>query len=255
MATLLEYLPGGYLFLSGNEAFSGGVVALPGFEIVRVTLHSPIPYQPGFTMIENHLKAQGRPIAALCGVELRSPRPFSFAEFADFNLVYQSLLSERGLMVQEQCPIARTNVAPAFRPPAEPVLYAFSYTVPVMETAGHGSTTFVVSGAGEVRQRTIAPETIVRFGETSAEAVREKAAQVMHIMCTRLSRLNVTWAEVMEASIYTVHPMQSFLVTEILDVIGQASVHGVHWYYSHPPVKGLEFEMDIRGVRREFRLD
>jgi hypothetical protein len=64
----------------------------------------------------------------------------------------------------------------------------------------------------------------------------------------------VTWAEAMAASIYTVHPLQSFLVSEILDVIGQASIHGVHWYYSHPPVQGLEFEMDLRGVRRELRL-
>jgi hypothetical protein len=32
-------------------------------------------------------------------------------------------------------------------------------------------------------------------------------------------------------------------------------VHGVHWYYSHPPIQGIEFEMDIRGVRREIRLE
>jgi hypothetical protein len=250
--SLIENAAGGYAFLSGIDPFSSGVVALPGFEIVRATLHTPLPYQQGIALVEEHLAAQGRPVAALCGVELRVPRPFSFEAFDTFNQEYQQMLAGRGLLTDGHNPVTRTNVAPAVRPPALPVLYAFSYTVP--HDAAAASPTFVIGGAGEVRTWNLSQEAVVRYGDTSIEALREKAAQVMKIMSSRLERLSVTWAAAMEASIYTVHPLQPFLVTEILEVIGQASVHGVHWYYSHPPVEGLEFEMDIRGVRRETRL-
>jgi hypothetical protein len=251
--TRIENPAGGYQFLPGIEPFSSGVVALPGFEIVRVTLQSPLPYVQGFALIERHLAAQGRPRAALCATELRAPRPYSFAEFAAFNQDYQQIIAAWGLLVDGQNPVARTNVAPAVRPPAEPVLYAFAYTMP--QPAAPPAPTFIVGGAGELRRWEHTPDAVVRYGETSVEALREKAAQVMHIMSRRLEGLHVTWASAMEASIYTVHPLQPFLVTEILDVIGQASVHGVHWYYSHPPVEGLEFEMNILGVRQERRLD
>ncbi len=251
--TLIPNEAGGYHFLRGMDAFSEGVVALPGYEIVRVTLHNPRPYQQGLDIIERHLTAQGRPLAALCATELRSPRPFSFAGFAAFNQEYQQALSRWDLLVEGQNPIARTNVAPAVRPPTEALLYAFSYTRPTHET--DAPATFVVAGAGELRSRELAPENIVRFEETSPDALREKAAQVMYIMSQRLNGLRVAWTNAMAAFIYTVHPLQPFLVTEILDIIDQACVHGVHWYYSRPPVEGIEFEMDIRALRHEIRLE
>ena len=40
----------------------------------------------------------------------------------------------------------------------------------------------------------------------------------------------------------------------ILGVAGAAAVHGVRWYPSHPPIVGLEYEMDMRGVAREWLL-
>ena len=30
---------------------------------------------------------------------------------------------------------------------------------------------------------------------------------------------------------------------------------GVRWYYSRPPVKDIEFEMDLRGVVRDVVID
>jgi hypothetical protein len=36
--------------------------------------------------------------------------------------------------------------------------------------------------------------------------------------------------------------------------MGASAVHGLHWFYSRPPIVGLEFEMDLRGVRREERV-
>jgi hypothetical protein len=249
---LMQNQAGGYQFLPGSNAFSSGIVALPGFEVVRVHLRHPLPYQRGFDLIVRHLETQGRSRAALCAIELRTPKPFSFVAFTAFNQEYWQFLTDWHPPWAQQNPLARTNVVPGVRPPDEPVLLAFSYTVPGIDTSM--PSTFIISGAGEVRNQTLAPANIVRYGEISIEALREKAAQVMYIMTTRLQKLNLSWAEAMAASVYTVHPLQPFLVSEILNVIDHASIHGVHWYYSRPPVEGLEFEMDIRSVRREIQL-
>jgi hypothetical protein len=84
--------------------------------------------------------------------------------------------------------------------------------------------------------------------------MREKAAYVMAVMQARLSGLGGTWADVTAVGVYTVHPLEAFLATEILAPMGPAAIHGVHWYLSHPPIAGLAFEMDLRGVRREVRV-
>lgn len=65
-------------FLPGIAPYSCGVVSAPGFEVAHATLHRPEPYLQGFGVIERHLVSEVRPKAALCGVELRSPRPFTF---------------------------------------------------------------------------------------------------------------------------------------------------------------------------------
>jgi hypothetical protein len=94
----------------------------------------------------------------------------------------------------------------------------------------------------------------VRPDETSPDAMREKASYVMSVMQARLTGLGGTWSDVTAVGIYTPHPLESFLATEVLAAMGPAAVHGVHWYLSHPPIAGLAYEMDLRGVRRELRL-
>ena len=44
------------------------------------------------------------------------------------------------------------------------------------------------------------------------------------------------------------------LVEEILRPAGAAAIHGVRWFPSRPPILGLEFEVDLRGVLRELVL-
>ena len=85
---------GGYRFLPGISAFSSGTVAMPGHEIVHVTLTSPLPWRDGFAWIDRHLRVENRPRTALCGIELRSPQPFTFDGFAEFNEGYRGLLKE-----------------------------------------------------------------------------------------------------------------------------------------------------------------
>ena len=123
-------------------------------------------------LLQQHLSTLGRPRAALCGIELRSPAPFSFDGFAAFNEGYRSLLADWGLLVAGDNPIPRTNGAPIAAAPAEPSLYAFAYTVPGATPAP----TFIVAGAGEMGDRARGAEGIVRHGDTSAEGMREKAA-------------------------------------------------------------------------------
>ncbi|PYN38440.1 MAG: hypothetical protein DME01_02250 [Candidatus Rokuibacteriota bacterium] len=242
-----DVVAGNYRFLPGIAPFSSGVAAAGGFQVVHATLRAPIPWRDGFALIDRHLRAEGRPRAALCAIELRSPAPFTFDGFDAFNAGYQALLKEWNLLVDGANPIARTNVAPVAGAPPEPSLYGFGYTVP-------GATqrpTFIVAGAGEMRERGVGVEGIVRHGETSAAAMREKAAHVMRIMQARLQGLGGAWSDVTTIDIYTVQPIEPFLADTVLAPAGAAAIHGVRWFPSRPPVIGLEYEMDLRGVARE----
>jgi hypothetical protein len=254
VAASIALLPGpdpSYRFLPGGEPYSSGVVAAPGWEVVHVTLQTAVPWRQGFVAIERHLGTLGRPRTALCAVELRIPTPLTFAGFADFNRGYRALLGEWGLLVDGRNPVARTNVAPVVGPPAEPSLYAFSHTV---AADAPGRPTFVAAGSGELRPGPASRASVVRPDETSPEAMREKAAHVMGVMQARLDGLGAAWADVTSVGIYTAHPLESFLATEVLAAMGPAAIHGVHWFLSHPPIAGLAYEMDLRGVRREVRL-
>lgn len=248
---LIPSRDGSYRFLPGIDPYSSGVVATPGYEVVHATLQSPVPYRDGFDLVERHLAARGRPRTVLCAIELRVPAPLTFAGFGEFNRGYREILTAWGLLVDGQNPIARTNVAPVVGPPVEPSLYAFSYTVP---GGPGGPATFVVAGSGELRDRSMEAQGIVRPGETSTDALREKAAYVMGVMQARLRGLGTAWSGVTAVDVYTPHPIEAFLATELLGVMGPAAAHGVHWFLSHPPIAGLEYEMDVRGVRQEIRL-
>jgi hypothetical protein len=245
---LLPNLRGNYSFLPGIEPFSSGVIASRGYEIIHVTLDRLPPYREGFEIIDAHLRAEKRPRTALCGIELRSPVPFTRAGFTEFNAGYQALLEDWNLKVGGHNPIARTNVAPQRHPPEEPVLFAFSYTAP----AGHDMRrTFVVAGAGEFRAGSLEQAEVVRGGETTPDAMREKAAHVMATISRRLAGLGVGWSEVTTLDLYTVQPIEAALGPVMLDGIGSAAIRGLRWYHARPPIVDLEFELDARGVRIE----
>jgi hypothetical protein len=249
---LLDNPKGNYRFLTGIAPYSSGAIAMPEYEIVRAVFRRPPPYRQGFERMAQYLAEQERARQAVCGIELRSPRPFTFEGFADFNQGYLDILAAWDIPVDGHNPVARTNVAPEVGAPHEPVLYAFSYTVP-----SHASEppTFVIAGAGDLAGGNLSPEAIVRGGEISAEAMRQKARHVMGIMQTRLSGLGATWSAITAVDIYTVHPLHTFLPDVILESMQQAAIQGIHWFYSRPPVVGLEFEMDMRGVNHEIRLN
>ena len=245
---LIDHPSGNYRFLPGIAPYSCGVVSSPGFEIVYVTFQQPPPYRQGFERIAEFLKGAARPQVALCGISLRSPRPYSFQGFADFNFAYAEVLKSWGVFVSGVNPIARTNVAPRIDPPVEPVLYGFSYTRPCSADL---PPTFVVAGAGELPEGILTREGIVACGDTSASGLAIKARFVMDLMESRLRLLGADWPHVNTTNVYTVHSLAPLLPEVILGRIGTSNIRGVHWHYSRPPIEEIEFEMDFRGTGTE----
>lgn len=248
MAGTETFEPGGYRYVPGPFQYSGGVAALPGLVIERARFAEPPPLEEGFAAIERHLAALGRDPVAFCACELRSPAPFSEQGFRDFNRVYVGTLERWGIVRADTNPVARSNVCPAVDPPAEPVFHAFSYTLPSPAAAsGPG---FVVSGSAEVPEgRANYRDHIVRRGETSGDAILEKARFVLDAMEGRMEALGAGWGSVTATQVYTVHDLHPFLGDEI--VARGAAPFGLTWHYARPPVEGLEYEMDVRGVATE----
>jgi len=249
---LVDHPTGNYRFLPGIMPYSCGAVSSPAFEIVHVTFQRPIAYRIGFERIAQFLDERRRPRTALCAISLRSPRPYTFQGFADFNTEYTSILDRWGVFVSGINPIARTNVAPVIDPPSEPVLYGFAFTQP---TSGNEPATFVVAGAGELPEGILSRDAIVALGDTSSGGLFIKARFVMDLMESRLRGLGRTWEAVSKANIYTAHSIAELLPTVILRRMGTAAIHGVHWHFSQPPIEDIEFEMDLRGTRTELRCD
>jgi hypothetical protein len=246
----IENRDGGYSFLKGISPYSAGVMASHGFDIAHMRLESALPLERGFEAVEQYLESQRRPRRALCAVELRSPRPFTFKGFQDFNERYVAILKRWGILLDGVNPVARTNVAPAAESLAEPVLYGFSITVP----ADSPRPAFIVAGAGELPEGSLDPHDVVRRGEASADALREKVRFVMGLMSARLAGLGVSWAQVTSTQIYTVHDIHPLLAQEILGPMDGAARCGVNWHYARPPIESIEYEMDLRGCRRELIL-
>jgi len=249
--SLIEQPFGDYRFLPGIAPYSCGVVATSGFEIVHATLQRPVPWREGFERIAGHLAGEKRPKAALCGIELRSPRPYTFAGFAEFNRGYALVLESWGLFVNGINPIPRTNVAPAVAAPAEPVLYGFSYSRPADQRS---PPTFIIAGGGELPEGILEHESIIAVGDTSPSGLERKATFVMDLMESRLRGLGADWSMVTNVDVYTVHSIEPLLPRVILGRTGAAAIHGVQWHYSRPPIEAVEFEMDVRGVGTEVRV-
>jgi hypothetical protein len=246
---LIDNPAGNYAFLAADDPYSAGVVAQPGYEIVRVVLKEAIPYRKGFDLISEYLEKQSRPRSALCNVELRSPYPATFDGFASFNDAYRSLLDSWDLLVGDMNPIARTNVVPALHSPSEPALYAFGYSTPSAKS--NGERTFVVSGAGELLDSDLNSKKITRAKDTSEDAIREKANCVLEILQSRLKQMGVKASSVTAVNVYTVHNIFPHLEPTILMALPQASFHGLRWHFARPPVLDIEFEMDVRGIQAE----
>lgn len=241
------FAPGNYRFVPGVFQYSAGVAAEPGFALRRVRFRKPVPLAEGFARIEGLIRAAGRPPAAFAACELRSPGQFTEDGFRRFNELYVETLARWGIYDGKTNPVARSNVCPELGAPAEPSFHAFAFTVAANAGA---APSFVVAGSGECPEgRGNYRDHIVRRGETSAEALTEKARFVLDEMERRMAALGFAWADATAAQIYSVHDIHPFLAGEI--VRRGAAAHGATWHYCRPPVVDLEYEMDCRGLAEE----
>ncbi len=243
MHQLTEFSEGGFSFLRGVFPYSQGVIAASGFAIERARFARPVPVAEGFRRIAAHLESLGRPKTAFCACELRSPRPFSFSGFGEFNQGYVAVLRDWGLVRDGLNAVARSNVAPEFDPPAEPAFHAFSYTVP----QDRACSSFVVAGSGEWPEGGRFPEDIVARGNVSESGMRAKSDWVLATMRDRMRGLGATAADATITQVYTVHDIHP-LMPAIVRLAPRASLC---WHFCRPPIEGLDYEMDLRAVNLE----
>jgi hypothetical protein len=245
MATA-DFALGGYRYIPAVFQYSGGVAAQSGFEIQRIRFAAPMPLVEGFRRIEDLIGEAGRPLTSFCACELRSPAPFTDTGFRAFNEVYVVTLEKWGIYQGGRNPVARSNVCPEIDPPSAPCFHAFSFTVP----SAAARPTFVVAGSGEAKEGGGAyGERTVRHGENNPDAMREKARYVLGEMERRLALLGFGWSDTTATQVYTVYDLFPFLGDEI---VRRGAAHaGLTWHFARPPVHGLDYEMDCRGVARE----
>lgn len=248
MADTTVFAQGGYRYLPFRFQYSSGVAAQPGYAIERATFAKPLPLADGFRAVEDYLAERGRPPTAFCACELRSPAQFTEAGFIAFNEHYCETLARWGIYdpASRINPVARSNVCPEIGATTDPCLYAFSYTV----EAASSRPTFVIAGSGEAPGGQGAYDSfIVRRGETTPDAMADKARAVLGEMERRMGLLDAQWGHTTAVQVYTVHAIHGFLGSEI--VTRGAARNGVIWHYARPPVIDLEYEMDTRCVVAE----
>ncbi len=246
MTTVTDLAAGGYKYIPAVFQYSGGVAALPGFEIERVRFLRPIPLAQGFRQIAQYITERGRPLQAFCACELRSPAPWDDAGFRAFNEAYVPTLAQWGLYDGKINPVARSNLSPPIDPPSQESFHAFSFTV----ESSSAARTFVNSGGAEARP---GPEPYrertIRHGETTADAMTEKARFVIAEQERRMTLLGFGWRDTTATQVYTVHDIHPFFADEL---VRRGAAHlGLTLHYHRPPLRDLDYEMDCRRVLTE----
>ena len=243
-----DFAAGNYSFIPAVFQYSSGVAAHPDFEIERVRFDEPVPLADGFALIARYIEGADRPLTSFCACELRSPAAVDEAGFRRFNEHYVRTLVDWGIFdgVGTDNPVARSNVCPEMDPPSEPSFYAFSLTRPRL---GAGPS-FVIAGGAESREGPGSyPERIVRYRETTPDAIGEKVSFTVGAMEARMAAFGHGWKDTTATQVYTVHDFHSVVVETL--VSRGAARSGLTWHFARPPVVDLEFEMDCRRVMRE----
>lgn len=239
---------GNFRFTKGSAFYASAVIADPGFEIVRAVFENPVPLAAGFDAIQNEIKRRGRPVQALCGLELRAPAPYlNRPLFMEFNSMYVDRLRSLDLLVDGLVPVTRANLAVPDASVKEQCVYAFLYTAP----SNVNRPTFATSAAADLRHKPDGTVENVAAGDTSEEGLREKVSFVARVVDGKLQEIGASWDLATQIRIYTVHQIGALFPEVILPLAGSGARHGLTWYYVRPPVEGLEVEIDVRGVLQE----
>lgn len=230
---------GGFRFLGApGLPFSSGVVADEGFDIERVVLQPVLPLERGFRMVQRYLEEAGRPMQALCGMELRIPAPLSRDGFDDFNRAYIEVLDGWDLRVDGMLAPARTNVAPVDGSISEPSLFAFSFTA-AHEPALPGA--FLMAGVPEADEMTVGAEAGLR--------------SIVSVLGNRMESLGVRWDGATAANFYAAQDWADAVASSLLPAFGDASrAVQLTWVAALPPVVPYQFEVDVRRCGKELAV-
>jgi hypothetical protein len=216
---------GSYVFVPiEGRPFSAGVSVDDGFDLVHCTFRRPLPLDAGLAAAARAVKAAGRPVLAIAGIELRIPEQLTDEAFAAFNSAYASRLSAIGLEVDEMVPAGRTNVVPLVGMVSEPSVHGFSYTLP---GTGHRRA-FLISG----------------IAHTTLEPILEGIAE-------RMGSFDRSWDEVTAIQFYGAADVSGELVERVLRSAGLAASGGIRWFPALPPTRALALEIDVRSAGTE----
>ena len=244
---LLDNEAGGYRVLPAGQVFCGGVIPMPGREIVHAMIRPFMPLNDTWGFIEAYLKALGLPIRALCGMELRIPQQLTLDGFRAFNAPYAEQLRKWDLILGNYSAVCRTNVVPALDPPKEPSVHAFSYCAPSSSTG----TTFCVSGTADIDVR----GKIVAEGDVSPAGMRKRLEHCIEVTTERLAMLELDWSAATHIDLCVVRDIPGLMEAVVVPGLQGAAARGVRVHFARPPIIGAEVELECRGVRRELVLN
>ena len=235
---------GGFRYLdAGIDFASPAVAALPGFAIERALLPATDDVEESYAAVRRALEQAARPMSALCGLELHSPKATPIGEFDEYSRFYLGKLDAWGILKHDKTsPLARTNVVPVVSVAPYPVVVACSYTVP----APNDTVDFVTAGTPEKPEGASHPEGIVRPGQSSDDALLEKILCVTDVLEGRVERVGGLWDETAEFHFYSAHPTAFNRQRNVLRERGRLPRHGMTDHFAQPPVDDLELEADVR---------
>lgn len=118
-----------------------------------------------------------------------------------------------------------------------------------MPAANTFASDFATSGAAEWPDPPRYRDNIVRLGETSPDALRDKLRFALGDLESRFEIMGLGWRDVTSMRLYTVHDMHAALLSEAAP--RGALTAGLEWHFVRPPVVDLEIEIDARRVSRE----
>jgi hypothetical protein len=240
----------GYGFLAGQtHPFSQGIACLGGYVLTRVRFRTPPPLAEGLARAASFIQAQGRPLSALAACELRSPAQMSLSDFAAFNRQYVDLLRANGFPSEAPFPMARSNVAPVYAPPATNTLFAFTFAAATDKAHASARSDFLISGKAEIVEGP--SRGIVAEGDASGAGTEKKASYVLEGLRERVQQLGCNWADITGIQAYTARTIEPVL--PLLHRLGLAAV-GLTLHPAYPPVAPYEFEADVRSVSLERAL-
>lgn len=240
---LLDNPAGGYRVLPAGGVFCGGVIPLEGYEIVHVLLQPWIPLDRAWSFIESYLKGLGRPVQALCGMELRIPRQLTLEAFRAFNRPYAEQLAKWNLMLGPYSAVCRTNVVPALDVPSEPSVHAFSCCLP---SDAKGST-FCVSGTADIDAR----GQIIAAGDVSPAGMKQRLQYCVEVITERLAMLELDWSDATHIDLCVVEDIPGSMASVVVPGLQGAATRGIRVHHARPPIVGSEVELECRGCRRE----